>query len=331
MGDRFEVRVIARAADGDLAHFPDVARLPGGRLLAAYREGAGHVSHEGRIRTTASDDGGRTWSTPVVAVDGPYDDRDPKLAVLAGGAVLLSHFTLDWSSARDFTVRGVYVRRSDDGGHTWSAPAAVGTALRDPAAHGAVAELPGGDLLIPLYGMPRSGRCSVAAAVRSTDGGRTWPAASETVLAARDGVSFQEPTLTVLPGGGLVALLRTTGAHAWLARSADGGHTWSAPHELDLPASSHHVLALDGGGVLVTYGDTSGRFSPRRITSGRLVRHPERDWTGVPDLPLYDSGVDDQANPSSAELPDGRLLTLSFDVTAGTVVGVVTHPGDYPA
>lgn len=325
-----EVRVVARAAAGDLAHFPDVVRLHGGRLLAAYREGAGHVSHEGRIRLTTSEDDGRTWSAPVVAVDGPHDDRDPKLAALADGTVLLSYFTLDWRSARDFTVRGVYVRRSGDGGRTWSAPAAVGTALHRPASHGAAAELPGGDLLLPLYGRREPGGGSVASAVRSTDGGRTWPHASETVFAEVGGVDFQEPTLTVLPGGGLVALLRTTGAHAWLARSADGGRIWTAPEELDLPASSHHVLALDGGGVLVTYGDTSGRFSPRRITAGRLIRDPDGDWSGIPDLPLYDSGVDDQANPSSAELPDGRMLTLSFDVTAATVVGVITTPADYP-
>ncbi|BCJ78070.1 hypothetical protein CS0771_76140 [Catellatospora sp. IY07-71] len=327
----FEVRVVARAAAGDLAHFPDVVGLDGGRMLAAFREGAGHVSHEGRIRLTISEDAGRTWSAPVVAVDGPYDDRDPKLAVLGDGTVLLSYFTLDWSSARDFTVRGVSVRRSGDGGNTWSDPVAVGTALRGPASHGAAVELPGGDLLLPLYGLAESGGGSVASVVRSTDGGRTWPAAAETVFAAVGGVEFQEPTLTVLPDGELVALVRTTGAHAWLVRSADGGHTWTAPQELDLPASSHHALALDGGGVLVTYGDTSGRFSPRRITSGRLIRDPKRGWSGIPDLPLYDSGVDDQANPSSAELPDGRLLTLSFDVTAATVVAVVTAPDDYPA
>ncbi len=326
----FEVRVVARAAAGDLAHFPDVVRLSGGRLLAAFREGAGHVSHEGRIRLTISGDEGRTWSAPAVAVDGPYDDRDPKLAALADGTVLLSYFTLDWSTARDFTVRGVYVRRSGDGGHTWADPVAVGTALRGPASHGAAAELPGGELLLPLYGLAKSGGGSVASVVRSTDGGRTWPAATETVFAAVEGVAFQEPTLTVLPGGALAALVRTTGAHAWLARSPDGGRTWTPPEELDLPASSHHVLALDGGGVLVTYGDTSGRFSPRRITSGRLIRDPQGDWSGIPDLPLYDSGVDDQANPSSAELPDGRLLTLSFDVTTATVIAVITRPADFP-
>jgi hypothetical protein len=323
--------VVAHAAAGDLAHFPDVVRLAGGRLLLAYREGAGHLSHEGRIRLTSATDGGRTWSAPVVVADGPDDDRDPKLAVLADGTVLLSYFTLAWRGARDFTAHGVSVLRSDDGGHTWSDPAAVGTALHGQASHGPVTELPGGDLLIPLYGRPEPAGRWVATAVRSTDGGRTWPVATETVVASLEGVDFQEPTLTVLPGGELVALLRTTGAYAYLARSADGGSTWSRPQELDLPASSHHVLALDGGGLLVTYGDISGRFSPRRITSGRLVRHPERDWTGLPDLPLYDSGVDDQANPSSVELPDGRLLTVSVDVTAATVVGVVTHRDDYPA
>jgi hypothetical protein len=334
---------VARARTGLLAHFPDVVRLPDGRLLAAYREGAGHVSHEGRICAVDSADGGRTWSAPRVAVDGPCDDRDPKLAVLADGTVLLSHFVIDWTTRPRHTVLGTYVRRSTDGGRTWSPPAEVGSAIHGAggrtsggyvlgwaASHGAAVQLPGGDVLLPLYGTLQSGVWQRATAGRSTDGGRTWPAAGEVLIGELDGLSLQEPTLTVLAGGEVVALIRSTVGLALLSRSPDGGRSWNPPVPTDLPASSHHALALHDGGVLVTYGDVSHRFSPRRATVGRLVRRPEQDWDGYPDMLLYDSGYDDQANPSSVEVSPGRFLTLSFDCTAGTVVGVFTDRCAYP-
>jgi Neuraminidase (sialidase) len=321
--------IVARAEPGLLAHFPDVVRLGDGRLLATYREGVGHVSPDGRIRLVESADGGRTWDRPRTAVDGPYDDRDPKLAVLADGTVLLSYFILDWSTGPGHTARGTHVRRSTDGGRTWSDPAPVGTSMNWAVSHGAAAELPGGDVLIPVYGRPTPDAAHHAMVVRSTDGGRTWPDGGAVLVGAADGMHFQEPTLTVLDGQ-VVALIRTTGDRAYLSRSTDDGHTWSTPEATDMPASSHHALALSSGEVLVTYGDLSPRFSEHRETVGRLVRDPEKTWDGYADLQLYDSGHSDQANPSSVEVSPGRFLTVGFDVPAASVVGVFTSLADYP-
>ncbi|MCA2215738.1 sialidase family protein [Jidongwangia harbinensis] len=330
---------VARAEPGRLAHFPDIVRLADGRLLAAYREGAGHLSPEGRICLVESADDGQTWGQPRIVVDGPFDDRDPKLARLADGTVLLSYFVLDWSTKPRHTTCGTFVRRSTDGGRTWSEPVEVGSAMPGTgpgrgvqgwaASHGAAVELPGGDLLFPLYGKTTDKWWHQATVVRSTDGGRTWPAESEVLVAAADEVHFQEPTLTVLDDQ-IVALIRTTVEHAYLSRSTDGGHTWTTPQATDMPASSHHALRLSTGEVLVTYGDLSSRFSAHRETVGRLVRQPEDTWDGYGDVQLYDSGDEDQANPSSVELEPGHFLTLGFDVGAATVVGVFTERDDYP-
>jgi len=345
--------VIATAAPGQLAHFPDVARLRDGRLLATYRESAGHVGHNGRIALVESTDDGRTWSTPRVVVDGDDDDRDPKLGLTREGTVLLSYFVTHWKSPGHQVVRGTYVRRSGDSGRTWSDPAVVGDGshgdgsarrdgdgnangaepggLRPPwrATHGCIVQLRGGDLLAPLYGTVGTDREHRAIVVRGTDDGRVWHTEAEVTIASAPDVHFQEPSLTVLGDGQVVALIRTTTGVAYLARSFDEGRTWTGPEPTDLPASSHHILPLDDGSVLVTYGDTSGRFSPRRATTGRLIRDPYGTWNGHRDVPLYDSGTDDQANPSSVELSPGRFLTLSCDVTRGTVVSVESRRDEY--
>ncbi len=325
---------VARAEPGRLAHFPDIVKLTDGRLLATYREGEGHVRSDGRILVVESADGGETWAQPRVAVDGPWDDRDPKLVRLADGTVVLSYFVIDWSTQPRHTVHGTHVRRSTDGGRTWSEPAVVGTAMSGDGltawacSHGAAAELDGGDLLLPLYGKRPGDTWQRATVVRSRDGGRTWPAGGEVLLAAAEGVHFQEPTLTVIDGQ-VVALIRTTVGHAYLSRSTDGGRSWTTPEPTDMPASSHHALPLSTGEVLITYGDLSERFSPHRETVGRLVTRPWETWDGYADVQLYDSGHPDQANPSSVEVAPGRFLTLGFDVRAATVVGVFSSRADY--
>jgi hypothetical protein len=326
------VTTVALAASNRLAHFPDAVRLPDGGLLCAYREGVGHLGQDGRVAIVSSMDSGWSWAPPRVVVDGSRDARDPKLAVLADGTVLLTYFVLDWHGPRAHTPMGTFVRRSEDGGRTWSEPARVGTRMAWAATHGPILELPGGRLLAPLYGAPELGARQIATVVASDDGGRSFDAATEAVMCAVDEIHCQEPTLVTVPdsfGSRVVALVRTTDAYARLARSRDGGVTWGEPEPTDLPASSHHTLPLVGGGVLVTYGDTSHRFSPRRATTGRLVPDAGGDWCGHPDRLLYDSGHDDQANPSSVELAGGDLLTFSFDVGTATVVAVRTRRSDY--
>ena len=91
--------------------------------------------------------------------------------------------------------------------------------------------------------------------VRSTDGGLTWPAEHEVLLAAGTAF-FLEPVLTLLPGGQVMALLRTdeaARADPFRRRRADldrarGAKIW---------ASSADTVTLSDGSVLLAYGDAS--------------------------------------------------------------------------
>lgn len=337
--------VVARAAEGTRAYFPGLTKLADGKLIAAYREGAGHIGQDGRILVTESTDSGRTWSTPRLAVESPYDERDPKLMVTSSGVLIMSYFVTDWTEPRPYTLRGTYVVRSLDGGRTWSDPIKVGSAMDCGcgapgfyyaglnASHGEALELPNGDLLLALYGSLPDGT-SQATVVRSTDGGLTWPKESEVLLGRDSSFAYQEPTLTMLKSGQLVVLLRTSINIAYLSRSFDNGRTWTTPERTGIPASSHHLLTLANGDVLLTYGDLSRRFSPGRPTVGRLVRDPEGSWNNLPaPVLLYDSSTagvtTDQANPASVELRPGEFLTLTYDHHRRTLVGVFTKLTDY--
>lgn len=337
--------VVATAADGMRAYFPDIVRLHDGDLLAVYRESSAHVAQDGRIMLVRSDDGGRHWTQPVVAVDSPLDERDPKITQLRDGTVLIDYFISDWSITPNESGREVAVVRSTDGGRHFSDPVRVGDWIHGTtptsgwrASHGPILQLPNGDLLAPVYAGWGSKPTSNAIVVRSTDGGRTWPVASETVIAAADDVAFQEPVLTLLPDGQIVAFVRTNIGWGYVTRSHDNGRTWTAPQKTDIPASSHHLLQLPTGAVLLTYGDLSKKYTTGRPTVGRLIVNPWKAWDQQPPATherlLYDSGVNggptsDQANPSSAEVGPGRFITLTYDTYKRQIVGVFSRLSDY--
>lgn len=340
----FPAVTVATAAPGTQIRFPDVITLADGRLLAAFYSSADHTQVNGVIKTTISSDHGKTWSTPRLAMESIYDNRDPKLTQLSDGTVVLSYFQTQWLPSGDSIPQGTYTSRSDDLGESWDEPVRVGTAMSCAcgevdgvkrlgwaASHGPAIELPDGDVLLPLYGTTADDPRQRATVVRSTDGGRTFDADTEVTIALGD-VFYQEPNLTLLPNGQIAALIRTyddaagNARNASLTRSDDGGHTWSPVMTTDIPAESHHQLLTSGGEVLVSYGNP---FRTGRPTEAVLINKPEQSWDGYRQVPIYDAGTGDQANPSTAEVSRGRYITLGYNVDDRTLVAVFTKDADY--
>jgi hypothetical protein len=199
-------------------------------------------------------DRGNTWSPSVVIQDDGLDDsRDPALAVLASGQLVLSFFVY----AGDIVTS--FVRISLDHGDTWG-PAvevahgyATGSAVCAP-----VVELGDGALLLPLFGRfadEADISCSVS---RSDDGGASWRHLA--TIATGGGLQWTEPNLVVLSGGSVLCLIRQNASprHLFASRSLDGGASWTVPEEAFEGSGRPAVLQAADGTVVVAYRSPAG-------------------------------------------------------------------------
>lgn len=320
--------VVATEPSGYEPRFPDVVKLPDGRLLAVYHSATGHTKANGTIKMTLSSNSGATWTTPVLAVSNAYDNRDPKVAVLSDGSVLLNFFQDQWHADGTYTNRGLWVARMPAGASGFSTPTKVATATGFGFSHGPVVEIPGGDVLLPYYN-------NGARVIRSHDRGSTWDTASDKLIAGTSATrSYVEPNITRLPAGQLVMSIRTVDRSTnketfmTLTRSNDNGVTWSSLETTGFVTSSHHALATSSGAVLLTYGNS---LVTNRPTYGTLIDNPAGSWSAstFPPRFLYDSRYSDQANPSTVEISPGRYLTLAYNVGTRQLLAYVTTTATY--
>ncbi len=281
---------------GRYVSFPDVKRLPDGRLLcvfrdATYPERVRHIEADARIVGSISKDDGRTWSPPFVIFDDEACQNDPCVAVLKDGRLLLTWFNWVGRSAGYVKEHNPsYVYKVDHG--KWGEYAEPGGVhclwgradtlewdkqpimLAGPpqplfAASASTLEMSNGDLLVPIYGRSTKTRDDQAFLVRSSDGGETW---SKPQMFAQDPagkIAMQEPALVEPKPGHLLAVMRTANAedHLYCARSADGGKTWTPAERMPVVGHPPDLLLLPDKRVLLAYGYRHQPFGVRMCIS----------------------------------------------------------------
>lgn len=312
----------AVAVDG-AGYFPVLIRLQNGTLMAVLRGGAPHIGVKGRLDTITSTDEGKTWSSPHTVIDGPEDDRNPAFGQLPNGDLLLGYAVIhgyDETGLKllakirtERQVDGVYLMRSTDLGKTWSKPHIIDAthALQKGGAtispFGKIVQLADGTVLMSVYYEFFDGRGNQDFVFRSHDGGKTW---GEPVLV---GEHSNETALLVLPDGRILAALRSEkGAHLSITSSRDQGRTWSTP--VQITRDNEHpadMIRLKNGDILLTYGERNAPYG----VEGVLSRDGGKTWDPSTKVTLANDAANrDCGYPSSVQLPNGKIVTLYYQV-----------------
>ena len=249
--------------------FPGICKTRSGDLLVVYRNGTDHVDNTARIMTVRSTDLGRTWRKPqVVFDDGVFDDRNSGISCLSDGTLVVP-FNI-YNRGED---RFAYFLTSQDDGHTWGGLTRIGDNPHYRCRSGVVERQPN-EWLFPVYDCsgPAEGRGSFVEAIDRSTGKST----RSTICAPPDAVG-DETTLVQASNGDLIALMRVCDdatRHALQSVSKDGGRTWSAAIETDIPTqhAPMDLLRLDDGRLVAGFS-----FHNRR--NERLVISPDHGQT----------------------------------------------------
>ena len=314
--------------------WPTIVQRSNGELLLVCSGGReAHVCPFGRVELMRSCDNGNTWSWPRVVMDGPIDDRDAGVVETAQGSLLITSFTSTAYAGRmpkdDVQRRkrweaglrraseqqrqealGVWMIRSTDGGVTWSGR--FDCRINSP--HGPI-QLSDGRLLYAGKDLHRGGKVG---ACHSTDDGKTWHWLAE--IPERNGDSFveyHELHAVEAADGRIVAHIRNHNANnereTLQADSTDGGKTWSKPRSIGVWGLPSHLLRLKDKRLLMSYGH---RRAPLGNQARVSIDHG-RTWSDA--IIISADGLSsDLGYPSTVELDDGTLLTVWYELMAGS-------------
>lgn len=257
-----------------------------GRIALYFSQfGSGDQDEDSaQIAEIHTDDHGRTWSRPVVAVPRGHV---PNLMSVSGLRLASGRLALFYCEKYSRLNCHPVMSTSADEGATWSAP------VRVVAAPGyfvlnndRVIQTTRGRLIVPVaFHRSRSevdsgreifdGR-AIAIWYYSDDEGTTWKETDTWwTLPMASTAGMQEPGVVELADGTLFSWARTDQGEQWACRSNDGGRTWSppAPTELKSPIAPASIKRLPGSAALLAiFNDHSGRFAaagPANSYTGR--------------------------------------------------------------
>ena len=312
------------------------------------REPAMHPPGDPLFRSllARSADSGKTWSDPIFAPDFDwYGTECPGIAQLRDGTVVLTQFRFGWyplplakerrAAGEAISIRlpeagwtedfanddwdraeltwargyhGLWAHLSTDGGHLWEQSVKIDTGpYRDGYTRTGVIDLADGRsaYAVTEHHPPTSQNTYI---VFSGDSGHTWD--PPVLITHSPGGIFGEPDIAEVAPGEIFCILRC-GERVLLqgCRSLDGGRTWSEPESTNVDGLPGHLLVLQDGRLLCTYGRRKAPFGIYLCLSedGGRTWQTGREIIVRDDLPNGDLGY-----PTTIEYAPGQLFVFYY-------------------
>jgi len=315
--------------------WPTITRTHKGGLVVVFSgDRDEHVCPWGKTQMVRSSDGGKTWAAPVTINNTPLDDRDAGIIETDKGTLVVSWFTsvefgvpnkVPWipenimsrwkrhaeklgPETREKWL-GRWIRRSEDDGKTWGVP--IRSHVTAP--HGPI-QL--SDKKLMYVGMGVKDGKRVVGVEESRDDGLSWSLIATVPIPSDEVVThYHEPHVVEAEKGKLVALFRyepndTSQCFLRQSESADGGKSWSLAHKTPIWGYPPHLIRLRNGWLVVAYGRRIPPFSERVCIS----RDAGRTWDAENEITLASAPNNDMGYPASAELDDGSILTVYYQI-----------------
>ena len=260
-----EAQHLAGNTATDNYRIPAITTAPNGDLLISYDErpkdngnGGSDAPNPNHIVQRRSTDGGKTWSAPTYIHQGTETGKkvgysDPSYVVdHQTGTIFNFHvksYDQGWGGSRagtdpeDRNVIHAEVSTSTDNGWTWTHRTITADITKDNpwtarfAASGQGIQIqhgPHAGRLVQQYTIRTAGGAVQAVSVYSDDHGKTWQAGTPI------GTGMDENKVVELSDGSLMLNSRASDGSGFrkVARSTDGGQTWSEPaSDKNLPDS----------------------------------------------------------------------------------------------
>jgi hypothetical protein len=317
-------RVLAKGVvyDKSTALIAGNGRCRNGDLLVAFNTG-GDLSAGQRTGIVRSTDGGRAWGPPETYFESVFArggiEAGCSLSCLSSGRLLLPYADGFYLHPG---VKGNYDRHallfcptSDDNGRTWQNTKAQCYEGLEAFAFGTVVELPGGTLLLPLWGAYDRQGVWGAGLLKSKDGGKTWGDWRSIVREHGD-----ETPIILLPDGRLLALIRgytnEPNRPFHVSHSSDGGDTWTPPQKVNLDGTSPALHITPKGRLLAGYRSTLPGANCHVASSADGGLH----WTFELELELPRDTWSRGGYPAFQNLPDGSIFVTFHNSRPGWYV-----------
>ena len=324
----FERSLVAARPD-QMYGWPGIAKVGAQEILVAASERKYHVDPFGRDVVIRSLDAGRTWQLPQEVYNSELDDRDANLVTMGDGTVVLAGFTSVAFEQKMYTrpewqkriarvtprmreeLAGTWMLRSSDGGDTWETlprrlPAGIGL-------HTGPAVLSDNALACVARSKDTGGR---SVAYISRDVGESWEELGQIPdppKENKDGTYVEltnESHILELEPEHLMVLFRaSTPGYLYQSFSEDTGKTWTQAMELPIWGYPPHLIRLQSGAILCSYGHRREPWSLRAV----LSYDDGRTWD-IDNIITLDQWEDkpDMGYPVSVEIDPGEILTVYY-------------------